>query len=329
MAHLADYPRLLRQLTRIAPEVVAGTGWRKTWNHVKLMLRGVAYSPWNVRWQDFLRGAAMRPIVEKHPRLILKVQVPYVNRSYRPVRRLEILQAHYRFVHERLSDAFRQRLFFGAPLCLARWDLAPTGTFSLRLGLTVRYWQEGELELALYHEGLQRSCAFLHFSVTGDSEISVGCLQGAKPVEDPGQLSNQEVFSAFKREMHGLRHKSFLLFALRCIAREWSITSIRAVSEEMQLWSEKVRADYNEFWTDEGGTLGADGMYDLPVARTFEDKPRKRSMYQRRNLCLEMLGHEIDETLAHPTRTPELVDMALKEAKSVPLAQPKSVPLSS
>jgi uncharacterized protein VirK/YbjX len=271
--------------------------------------RGVVFGRWNVRWQEFLKTPFMAPIAQAQPQLYLKVQLPYVNRGYAAPRRLEMLRAHYNFLRDGMPETLRQRLLIGDPLTLARWTMS-TGIYSLRLGVTNKYWQEGELQLDLYHEGTKRVLAFIHCCVSGPSEISIGCLQGAKPVEDPTEVSNQELFSAFKRDMHGLRHKGLLVFALRRIARAWSLQSVRAVSAEAQLWGGKVQADYNSFWTDEGGVLAADGMFDLPLVPASKERVRQRSKYERRDQCLEAVGLEIDHSLTDPWRPIEVLDVS-------------------
>src|SRR5262249_55452738 len=152
--------------------------------------------------------------------------------------------------------------------------------FSLELGLTSKYFQEGEMELGFCHEETGRVLAFIHFCVSAPGEISIGCFQGGKPVEDPTQTSNREIFAAFKKEMHGMRHKSLVVHAIRSIAQAWQMTSLRAVSDEAQLWGDngKVHADYNTFWTEEGGVMGADQMFDLPLVPEAKERSKKRSM---------------------------------------------------
>jgi uncharacterized protein VirK/YbjX len=117
--------------------------------------------------------------------------------------------------------------------------------------------------------------------------------------------------------MHGLRHKSFMMYALRRLAQVWSITSLRAVGNEAQIWADKVMADYDAFWLEEGGVLAPDGMFDLPL-ETVSKGPRTQAMYRRRDQCLEIIGGEMTATLADPWRFLETLDISLGKKAAAP-----------
>jgi uncharacterized protein VirK/YbjX len=106
---------------------------------------------------------------------------------------------------------------------------------------------------------------------------------------------------ALTRRMHGTRPKNLLLFALRRVARAWSINRLKAVSTGLQIWRAKLRSDYDTFWEEIGGTLGPDRMYDIPSSPDFrpleEIAAKKRAMYRNRYQFLEALGQEIENAL--------------------------------
>jgi uncharacterized protein VirK/YbjX len=295
-----SYPISIGELQKNVALVHPGVGWRHNWKRFKLLTRGVLCGRWNVRWQEYLNTPFMTPYAEVLPQLYLKVQLPYLNRHFGAEQRLEILRTHYDFMRDHMAEKLRHRLLIDSPVYLARWATS-TGDFSLYLDFPKRFWQEGEIELGLFHWPTLRLVSFIHFSITGPSEMSIGCLQGGKPVTNPNEISHQKLASAFRRDMHGLRHKSLLVLAARRLARAWSITSLRAVSSEAQIWSDKVVADYNTFWTEEGGVLAKDGMFDLPL-ETASRGPRTKAMYQRRDRCTDEIGREIEESLVNPWR---------------------------
>ena len=311
MYQLPNYFRLKGKLSGVALRVIPEKNSKGSWLRFKFQARALMYGIWMEPWLNFLDGPSMRPLAEAHPKLYLKIQWPYINRSYRATKRLEIIQNHYRFVLAHFSKELYFRLFFTDFLYLAKWSLPKLGTFSLRLYHANTYEQEGEMLLGLYQEESGRLCSLINFSVTAESEISIGCLQGGKPLKNPDEISNKNLTIAFTRHMHGLRPKNLLLFALRHLARAWSINRIRAVSTENQLWKDELKTDYNTFWVEVGGTLGADGMYDLPCSINFkglqEVKPKKRAAYRRRYQFLEVLGREIESNLATPDRHPSSV----------------------
>ncbi len=306
------YPISLGELQKSVAQVHPGEGWGHEWKRGKLVIRGLLFGRWNVRWQEYLNTPFMGTVAHVQPQLFLKVQLLYINRNYDAARRLKILRAHYDFLRDHVSEKLCHRLLLNEPVPIARFSTT-AGDFTLRLDLPKRFWQEGELELGLYHEPTQRLITFIHFVVSGPSEISIGCMQGGKPVTDPTQITHKELASAFRRDMHGLRHKNFLLHALRSIAKTWGMTSLRAVSSEAQIWADKVVADYNSFWTEEGGVLAPDGMFDLPL-ETASKGSRTKAIYKRRDQCLEAIDREIAESLVEPWRSLEPLATAAKDA---------------
>ncbi|HEX4139961.1 MAG TPA: DUF535 family protein, partial [Candidatus Methylacidiphilales bacterium] len=194
------YPISLGELQKSVTQVHPGEGFHYEWKRFKLVVRGLLYGHWNVRWREYLKTPLMAPIAHALPQLMLKVQLPYINRRYGAARRLEMLRANYDFLHDNVSPKLIHRLVLGQAVTLARWTTS-TGDFVLHLDFPKRFGQEGELELGLYHEPTSRLFAFVHFSVTGPSEISIGCMQGGKPVNDPGQMTHQQLSSAFRRDM--------------------------------------------------------------------------------------------------------------------------------
>jgi uncharacterized protein VirK/YbjX len=320
MVDWTAYPISLGELQKHVTRVHPGAAWADKWKRCKLVGRGLLYGPWNVSWQEYLRSPFMGTLTDALPQIVLKVQLPYLNRRYGASKRLEILRNHYDFAQDRLSGKLLHRLVLGEPVLLARWGTS-VGDFSLSLDLPKRFWQEGELELALRHEATGRLFAFLHFTVSAPGEISIGCMQGGKPVDDPTQMSHQQLSSAFRRDMHGLRHKPFLLYVLRHIAHCWNITSLRAISTDCQIWAEKVMADYDAFWLEEGGVRASDGMFNMPLELASKGS-RTKAMYQRRDQCLDLIGREVMQSLQEPWRNIESIDVSLGKGKSKPNAEP-------
>ena len=306
-------PRALswREIARI---VAPQNSIQGAWLRFKFLARAWKYRRWTRPWFEFLQTPQMASIARRHSHLFLKVQWPYLHRACTPSRRLEILENHYRVARTRLSPELLHQIFFSPHVTLARWRVEADEVFALRLAFTDYHRQEGEIALELVHEGLERACAFVHFTFTAPGEISIGCLQGSRPVDQPGQVSNQELHRAFKKKMHGLRHKSLLLFALRRLAACWQMNKIRAVGNATQLWSDQLRADYDTFWIEEGGTPTPDGMFSLPVNEGLEDlhaRPNKRSMYRRRRQLLESIAAEMEQALEDAAGERDVLDVSL------------------
>ena len=62
-----------------------------------------------------------------------------------------------------------------------------------------------------------------------------------------------------------------------------------------------VVASYNEFWTESGGVVDAEGFYTLPVVPVPKDlaalKASKRQLYRRRYQMLDELGQKIQASV--------------------------------
>ncbi len=131
-------------------------------------------------------------------------------------------------------------------------------------------------------------------------QIFIGGLQGSTQPQDKDRVI------AITRAMHGLRPKALLVFALQQLALVWTISGIRAVSDDMHVYRhyrkrKNLRARYEEFWQECGGQRGADGMFDLPTEPGQRDlstlKAAKRQMYRRRYAMAEDLTQRIRASL--------------------------------
>jgi len=309
---------LTAKLSKAAFDFFPEREWRAAWFRLKFVIRGLAYRPWMKPWLEFLESDSMRPVTAKYPRLNLKIQWPYLNNSYGPAKRLAIVRHHYQFALSHFSQTLILRLIEERFLYLARWNVAEMGQFSLRLSHENKFSQEGEMVLGLYHDDSERLCALLCFTITAHGEISIGCSQGGKPDATKDEIPAKEFVIALTRRMHGSRPKNLLLFALRRLARAWSINRLKAVSTGQHIWRAKLQSDYDTFWEEIGGALGPDGMYDIPSSSDFrpleEIKPKKRAMYRDRYQFLEALGQEIENALVDTDHAPIILEVSRKAA---------------
>jgi len=114
---------------------------------------------------------------------------------------------------------------------------------------------------------------------------------------------------AITRAMYGLRPKALLVFVLQQLAACWGIARLRAVSDDTHIYRHphKIRdlaASYDELWTESGGTLAGDGMFDLPATFVPRDistlKPNKRQMYRRRYVLMAEIAEQIKDSWCRP-----------------------------
>ena len=296
---------LITTLARTAPLVYPGRSWKTLFNRAKYCLRGLASARCTQEWFDLLHSPKLAVIAQNYPYIYGKLQRPYLNRTLDTRRRLATLQHHYRFVSERFSGTMMEQVYASpAGLALAKIELEDVGQFGLMLDYG---WheKEGDLTISLQDNRSGELLFTLSFCISnsapGRQEIFIGGLQGNKKANDKDQII------AFTRGLHGLRPKALVIFALQQLATNWGVTRLRAISDDTHIYRhphkrKDLLVRYDEFWIECGGTLAADGMFDLPVTPVERDiatlKPNKRQMYRRRYLQLAEMAVQIGASLA-------------------------------
>ena len=297
--------KMARTLFGSAAQLYPEPGLKRVKDKVKYWMRGLATPELTRQWFQILAQPELSDIVHVHPRLMSKLQRPYLHRNLKPRQRLEVLREHFTFVIAKLSPRDSEKIYSPDGLKLADISLEGVGDFSLQLFYRDRFEKEGELMVALCSAGGKRMIFTLSFTVTAfnqtESSLFIGGLQSFK-IQDA-----REVVVSVTRGMHGLRPKGLLLFTVQQLAKIWGVKTIRAVSNDLNIFQDfrlkkkKVLADYNEFWLESDGNLDADGLFSLPLTFTprpmTDIKPNKRSLYKQRYAMLEDLATKIAASL--------------------------------
>lgn len=301
---------LARLLISTAPKVYYEPEEKRLKDKIKYCLRGFATPGPTREWFRLLSQPNMAIIPESCPRILSKLQRPYLHRNILLSERLRVLKEHYEFVTRNFTQPAMARIYSSRGSLLTDLPMEGVGTFSLRLIYANCFEKEGELTLVLSNEQTGGRLFALTFTIINEKpdsrEIFIGGLQGFRRTTD------KEEVVLLTRAMHGLRPKALLLFSLQQLAIDWDVKSIRAVSDRRSIYTDfrlkkkNVLASYDEFWTDSQGVLGQDGLFILPplfVARDISEiKPAKRSLYRRRYDMLGTLGIQISSSLLNTTR---------------------------
>jgi uncharacterized protein VirK/YbjX len=266
-------------------------------HQVKFFVRGLTMPQLTQNWFELWRSPKLSPLLAAYPRVLLKLQRPYSQQGLEARKRWWILRQHYGFATEWFSAAALRQIFTGSGVLLATLPKMESGEFSVRLLYDNLFEKEGELSVVLYDEQKHKRLFALTFCVSSCEparrEIFIGGLQGCKGA------NARELVVSLTRDMHGLRPKALLLFALQQIAALWHFNRLRAVSNRTRVHrtDSSIKADYDEFWVDSGGRLEADGNFTLPVAFITREpagiKPNKRALYRRRYAMLDELAVQI------------------------------------
>jgi uncharacterized protein VirK/YbjX len=259
-------------------------------------------SPWLTRdWLELWQTPKLLLLRQSHPRVLMKLQRPYLRRGLDAKEHWRILRQHYCFATKYFPAGA-----FGKIITSTGVRLAENGPFSLRLFYHNIFEKEGELSLLFYDERRKAMVFALSFCVSlcrpGRREIFIGGLQGFKTANE------REYVVAVTREFFGLRPKALLVFALQQLAALWDVAAIHAVSNQTRNLRHRpkhIQADYDQFWRESGAALEPDGNFTLPVAFVSRDlasiKPNKRTMYRRRYQMLDKLGEAIRQNLCQLT----------------------------
>lgn len=272
-------------------------------HRLKLFVRGLASPQMTLDWLGLWQSPMLAPLKQSHPRMLLKLQRPYLQRHFQPEQRWEVLRQHYSFALATFRPAALQDVFTLPGFLLADITLPEVGHFGIRLFYDNLFEKEGELSLMLHDEEKKAPMFAMTFCVTsnqpGNREMFVGGLQGCS-------LSrNRELVVDVTRGMFGLRPKAALLFALKQLAFVWSIPMIRAVSNQTRVLpanNQPIKANYDQFWIESGGELDPDANFSLPTMDSpraaTEIRRNKRTMYRHRYELLAKLGEQLRQNIA-------------------------------
>ncbi|WP_460533942.1 VirK/YbjX family protein [Chitinimonas naiadis] len=266
----------------------------------KYLLRGLLTYRTSQRWASYLlRHEQCLQLLQLQPRLLFKLQRPYLRKKVCIKQKLEWLREHYGWMLAQWPWTFVLRLYQQRGIELACMTGDSGEHYRLLLRPTEQCDKEGDLLLAL--ECNEQPLAFLSFSIhrCNDAWVAnIGCLQGPRP-----ELGREAVKLA-TQDMYGLRPKQAVLTALYALTSGYRIRQLHAVSNDSHIYQARMRrnkrvsADYDSFWTEMGGQRLGDSFHllgTLPRKAVIDIPSRKRSQYRRR--------HELEDKMIAELRS--------------------------
>ncbi|WP_179958378.1 VirK/YbjX family protein [Chitinimonas arctica] len=261
-------------------------GGKDAW---KYLFRSLPIYPWSRHWANYLlKHDKFRQLLQLQPRLLFKLQRPYLRKEVSIEQKLSWLREHYDWLLAHWPWTFLHKLYQ-----LGRIELARIGgedgqpVYHLVLRPTDQCDKEGDLMLVL--ECAHQPLAIISFTVHrvgAEWVVSIGCLQGPRP-----ELGREAVKIA-TQQMHGLRPKQAVLTALYALAAGYGIGRLHAVCNDSHIYQtrwrrrNRIAADYDSFWREMGGSR-VDDSFHLPdrlARKAVADIPsRKRAQYRRRH----------------------------------------------
>lgn len=275
------------------------------------------------------------------------VQWPYISKCWNAQARFAAVASHYEVV----ARHFPSLLLLGREASQTLCDLSSYSSgCTLQLDRPVWFKREGELVLNVFQGDLR--VASLAFTLCRNDEglcLYIGAVQGIhKGVDSERSLS---IYRDLTKDFEGLRPRSFLIEAIKCVARTVGATRIYAVGDEYRhhrhryFGAEKAQelaANYDVIWLENGATPSAhEDFFSIPLApakRAVDDiVAKKRAMYRRRQALLDDVFARIEVALAgtdahrqlHLHRQHLGAALARQEVYSVPTGRPLTARLTA
>ncbi|HGM4966502.1 TPA: VirK/YbjX family protein [Pseudomonas putida] len=225
------------------------------------------------------------------------VQWPYISQCWEAPQRLDVVATHFELV----AGQFPALLLLGRDESLRLCDLSSQSPgCSLVLDRPIWFKREGELVLNLFQGDLRvASLAFTLGHGQGGPSLFIGAVQGIhKGIDSETSLA---IYRDLTKDFEGLRPRSLLLEALKCLARSLGVTRLYAVNDTCRHHrhpyfgndkGQDLAANYDVIWQEHGATASdREDFFTLPLApaqRAQADIPaKKRAMYRRREALLD------------------------------------------
>ena len=248
-------------------------------------------------------GSLFRQFIDSRPEIRGMVLTPLISARWDARKRMAVLRQHFAIVdrqggviavepdsHEELVNLGGIRPGFHATLDSPRWLL-----------------RDGFLTISLWDAARRiHMLSFCFGEDEGEPAAFVGGLQRGT------QADGTALYRELTKGAHGMRPRDLLIELLRDICHAMGVRRILAVSDAVRhqrsaysrFWigNDPVKTSYDDAWIDRGGTLRADGLFDLPLAAPRRAREaiaaNKRTMYMARYVMLDNIRTAVGETLA-------------------------------
>ncbi|WP_095065068.1 DUF535 family protein [Pseudomonas sp. Irchel s3f19] len=247
------------------------------------------------------------------------VQWPYISKNWQAQERLGVVASHF----EEVARQFPKLLLLGRDDSLTLCDLsAYSKGGALLLDRPIWFKREGELVLNLFQGDLRvASLAFTLCRQHGALCLFIGAVQGIhKGIDSETSLN---IYRDLTKDFEGLRPRSFLLEAFKCMARALGVVRIYAVGDAYRHHrhpyfgadkTQDLAAHYDVIWQENGATASErEDFFSLPLAaakRAADDiAPKKRAMYRRRHALLDDVFARVEAALSGSERNHGLQGM--------------------
>lgn len=250
------------------------------------------------------------------------VQWPYISKRWNAAQRLAAVASHYEVVTAQCAPLLLLQRDEQRQLC----DLSGYSS-GCRLVLDRPIWfkREGELVINLFQGDLR--VASLAFTLCHEAQgvcLYIGAVQGIH--KGVGSDTSLTIYRDLTKDFEGLRPRSLLIEAIKCVARTLAAQRIYAVADEYRhhrhpyFGAEKYQelaANYDVIWQENGAEpCEWVDFFSIPLApaqRPVEEiAAKKRAMYRRRHALLDDVFAQIQAAMVGSTVQHSAADLAIR-----------------
>ncbi len=235
-------------------------------------------------WLKTIYGSDRLSAMLAHdPRLLERWHHAYINRRLGRARRIEIIQGHFQYVFANFPRHIVDAIYLQGRSVLGAVSLKDGSELLIELRRPTGRSREGEMALCLANTQGQVLSSMIFTVADNGRTLMIGCVQGAA-----AELGRDAVRELTK-QCHGLRPKNLLYSLVLAIGQLTQAVQVRGVSNHAHpfaLEADKIKADYDSFWTECLGEPLADGFYALPVREALRSEmdveSKHRSAFRKR-----------------------------------------------
>lgn len=282
-----------------------GTAWHEFRRFIKFRVRSLIHARVIRDTAATFERSPLDKIFAHSSKLAYKPLRPYLIHGLGAQGRLDAIRTHFGLAEKCLTPDnliqchIDERIIFE--------QQTASGLLTISLGQPDALYREAEWRLALKIDG-QRT---LEMGVTLISTATLG-LAGSLPCVWIGIMkasvkgdSALEPVRKLTKELEGIRPKSLLLMAAQAMARAFGMSALYGVANEGLVLTKygymkkRVKADYDQFWEESGGSRVSPRAYCLPLIKAQRDvssyKMNKRAQARRRQELENGLNRELED----------------------------------
>jgi len=272
---------------------------------IKFSKRIFYFYPWTNNLVEFYRTHNyLEESVLKYPKLLTKLNRPYLAVTFKISKKLKLIKDSYRFIDKYFYEEIKSKLYVSGKVKIGETIGKNNEKFKIFLLLYHACDKEGELQLVLVNgENIRvAKLTFSIYNIENEIKFFIGGIQGAS------NKVEANVIKESTKNLYGLRTQRIIIETLYNLEKVLNIKSQKiAVGKSQHIFNDKryigkhpIPLGYNEFWKSINAIELKEDLWKLPNIlerkKIEEIASKKRSQYRKRYDLLNQCELSIRET---------------------------------